>query len=160
MFTDMVGSTEMTQKLGDAMAVELVRAHDAIIRRSLDEYDGHEVKHLGDGIMASFDLVPNSVMSAMASQRVLVTYNKNSDTSIHVRIDIHAGEPVEEGGDLIGSAVQMAARICAAGQAGAILVSDEVKHACLDTDLQFEPIGSETLKGFSDPVELFLPVTR
>ena len=65
MFTDMVGSTEMTTRLGDRMAVELLKAHDAIIRRCLRQYGGSEVKHLGDGIMASFADVPASVASAM-----------------------------------------------------------------------------------------------
>ena len=55
MFTDMVGSTEITAQFGDAMSLELLRAHDAIIRRCLEHHCGSEVKHLGDGIMASFD---------------------------------------------------------------------------------------------------------
>jgi hypothetical protein len=54
MFTDIVQSTEMTARLGDVAATELVRAHDALVRRALARHDGREVKHLGDGIMASF----------------------------------------------------------------------------------------------------------
>src|SRR5262245_46357707 len=54
MFTDIVDSTMMTTRLGDRMAIELVRAHDALVRRRLNEFSGREVKHLGDGIMASF----------------------------------------------------------------------------------------------------------
>jgi class 3 adenylate cyclase len=157
MFTDMVGSTEMTTQLGDTMAVELLRAHDAIIRRCLEQYGGAEVKHLGDGIMASFDDVPASVASAIKIQEELASFNNNSETSIRVRIGIHAGEPVEEGDDLFGSAVQMAARICDVAQADAILVSREVKDACIGADLRFAPTGSETLKGFSEPVQLFSP---
>lgn len=157
MFTDMVGSTEMTTQLGDTMAVELLRAHDAIIRRCLEQHGGAEVKHLGDGIMASFDDVPASVASAIKIQEEFASYNKHSETPIHVRIGIHAGEPVQEGADLFGSAVQMAARICDIAPADAILVSRELKDACSDTDLVFEPTGSETLKGFSAPVELFSP---
>src|SRR5262249_25992019 len=65
MFTDMVGSTEMTAQLGDTMAVELLRAHDAIIRRCLEHHRGSEVKHLGDGIMASFVDVPASGAAAV-----------------------------------------------------------------------------------------------
>ncbi len=160
MFTDMVGSTEMTARLGDAMAVELVRAHDAIVRRSLERHGGCEVKHLGDGIMASLDPVPASVECAITIQQELASYNEKSEIPIHVRIGIHAGEPVEEDNDLFGSAVQMAARICDLAQAEGVLVSREVKDACIDTDLNFEPIGSETLKGFSEPVQLFLPVQR
>jgi class 3 adenylate cyclase len=157
MFTDMVGSTEMTARLGDTMAVELLRAHDAIIRRSLEQHGGSEVKHLGDGIMASFDDVPASVVCAITIQRDFASYNEKSKNPILVRIGIHAGEPVEESDDLFGSAVQMAARICDIAQASAIIVSREVKDACSNVDLWFEPKGSETLKGFSEPVELFSP---
>ena len=157
MFTDMIGSTEMTTQLGDTMAVELLRAHDAIIRRCLEQHGGAEVKHLGDGIMASFDDVPASVAGAIKIQEELASYNDNSENPIRVRIGIHAGDPIEEADDLFGSAVQMAARICDVAPADAILVSREVKDACADTDLRFAPTGSESLKGFSEPVQLFSP---
>jgi class 3 adenylate cyclase len=157
MFTDMVGSTEMTARLGDTMAVEVLRAHDSIIRRSLEQHGGAEVKHLGDGIMASFDDVPASVACAVEIQRELASYNERAANPVSVRIGIHAGEPVAEGDDLFGSAVQMAARICAVAQADAILVSREVTDACPDADPGFEPSGSETLKGFAEPVQLFSP---
>ena len=157
MFTDMVGSTEMTAQLGDAMSIELLRAHDAIIRRCLEHYRGSEVKHLGDGIMASFDDASASVACAIRIQGEFASYNKSSKTPIRVRIGIHVGEPVAEGHDLFGSAVQMAARICDIAQADAILVSREVRDACTGADLVFEPTTFETLKGFSKPVQLFSP---
>jgi len=137
------------------MAVELLKAHDAIIRRSLEQHSGFEVKHLGDGIMASFDDVPASVACAITIQEEFSTFNENSETRIRVRIGIHAGEPVEESGDLFGSAVQMAARICDVAQANAILVSHVVRDACTGVDLGFRSSGFETLKGFSEPVHLF-----
>jgi class 3 adenylate cyclase len=157
MFTDMVGSTEMTAQLGDAMSIELLRAHDAIIRRCLEHHRGSEVKHLGDGIMASFDDATASVACAIRIQKEFASYNQNSQTPIHVRIGIHVGEPVAEGHDLFGSAVQMAARICDIAQADAILVSREVRDACTGADLVFEPTSSKRLKGFSEPVPLFFP---
>jgi class 3 adenylate cyclase len=155
MFTDMVGSTEMTVELGDVRAVELVKAHDAVVRRSLEQHGGFEVKHLGDGIMASFDHLPSSVECALRIQREFASYNESSGRQIHVRIGIHAGEPVEDSNDLFGRAVQMAARICGAAQADAILVSREVRDACAGVDLTFASVGSRSLKGFSEPVELF-----
>ena len=157
MFTDMVGSTEMTVELGDVRAVELVKAHDAVVRRSLEQHGGFEVKHLGDGIMASFDHLPSSVKCALKIQQEFAFYNEGSGRPIHVRIGIHAGEPVEDSNDLFGRAVQMAARICDVAQADAILVSREVRDACADVDLAFAPEGPRTLKGFSEPVELFSP---
>ena len=157
MFTDMVGSTEMTVELGDAGAVELVKAHDAVVRRSLEQHAGSEVKHLGDGIMASFDHVPAAVECALKIQEEFESYNRSSGRPIHVRIGIHAGEPVEDSNDLFGRAVQMAARICGVAQADAILVSVDVRDACAGADLKFAPIGLQALKGFSEPVQLFSP---
>ena len=159
MFTDMVDSTGMTAKLGDTMAVELLRAHDAIIRRSLEQHCGAEVKHLGDGIMASFGDVPASVACAIGIQQAFTTFNKASDPPIHVRIGIHAGEPVEESDDLFGAAVQMAARICGIAPADAVLVSQAVKDACEDSGPTFASSGSARVKGFAEPIQLFTPVT-
>ena len=157
MFTDMVGSTEMTARLGDAMSLELLRAHDAIIRRCLERHRGSEVKHLGDGIMASFDDALASVACAVWIQEQFVNYNEKSENPIHVRIGIHAGEPVAESDDLFGSAVQLAARICDIAQADDILVSGAVRDACAGSDMAFESMGSRTLKGFSDPIPLYSP---
>src|SRR5262249_21284623 len=67
MFTDIVGSTEMTARLGDAAALELVRVHDALVRRGIATHRGREVKHTGDGIVAAFDDVANAVRAAAIS---------------------------------------------------------------------------------------------
>lgn len=157
MFTDMVGSTEMTAHLGDTLAIELVRAHDSIIRRCLEQHGGSEVKHLGDGIMASFDDAPASVRCAIAIQQQFAVYNGKSENPIRVRIGLHAGEPVAESNDLFGSAVQIAARICNAAPADRILVSADIQKACKDADLEFISRGAETLKGLSDPIQVYSP---
>ena len=88
MFTDIVGSTEMTARLGDSAALELVRAHDALVRRGLDAHGGREVKHTGDGIMASFDEVPNAVRAAADIQRHFAAYNADASESLQ-RPDRH-----------------------------------------------------------------------
>lgn len=157
MFTDIVGSTETTARLGDKMAVELLKAHDGIVRRCLAQHGGTEVKHLGDGVMASFQDLVESVSSAVAIRDELETYNAKSENPIHVRIGIHAGEPIEESNDLFGSAVQLAARICQSADADTIVVSGDIKNACANADMKFAPIGSKSLKGFSSPVQLFSP---
>ena len=139
----------MTVQLGDTMAVELLRAHDAIIWRCLDHHRGSEVKHLGDGIMASFVDAPASVACAIEIQEELASYNEISVTPICVRIGVHAGEPVEEGDDLFGSVVQMAARICDVAQADAILVSREVRDACAGVDLRLCASGLRNAEGIN-----------
>jgi class 3 adenylate cyclase len=154
MFTDVVGSTEMTARLGDARAVELVRAHDALVRRGLAQHRGREVKHTGDGIMASFASIQAAIDCAAALQRSFADYNAQSDEPIHVRIGIHAGEPVEDSHDLFGSSVQLAARIRDSAGADEIMVSEVVRGAC-DETAGFKDLGRKFLKGFAQPVQTY-----
>src|SRR6218665_2634149 len=113
LFTDIVGSTEMTARLGDRMAAELVRAHHALVRVCLRQKAGREVKHTGDGIMAVFSMTPSAVDCAVEIQREFFRYNKDNGEPIHIRIGLDCGEPVEDGNDFFGSTVQLAARLCA-----------------------------------------------
>lgn len=153
MFTDIVESTEMTARLGDAAATELVRVHDSLVRRALARCDGREVKHLGDGIMASFDLTPMAVECACAIQHAFSRYNRASPEPIHIRIGLDCGEPIEDSRDLFGSTVQRASRICNAAAADEILVSRAVRDECREG--WFTDGGDRSLKGFRDPVEVF-----
>jgi class 3 adenylate cyclase len=154
MFTDIVESTAMTARLGDARAVEMVRTHDALVRRALRDTWGREVKHTGDGIMAAFDNTAAAVECARAIQRAFEAFNRASSETLRVRIGLHAGEPVEDSDDLFGSTVQMAARLCQTASPDAILVSAAV-HDRLPDDVAASDLGSHTLKGFSEPVALY-----
>lgn len=154
MFTDIVDSTGMTARLGDARAVEMVRAHDSLVRRALGDEGGREVKHTGDGIMASFETAVAAVRCGCAIQRGLEAFNMASHEPLQVRIGIHAGEPVEDSNDLFGATVQMAARICEATGAGAVAVSESVYSAVREA-FALEPLGARPLKGFAEPVPIY-----
>lgn len=154
MFTDLVDSTAMTARLGDARAVEMVRAHDAMVRRALKDAGGREVKHTGDGIMASFDAVPASAACARSIQRAFEAFNLASREKLRVRIGLHAGEPIEDSNDLFGATIQMAARICQAAKPDAILVSALVKDLLADR-FDVTDLGRQALKGFSEPAQLY-----
>jgi class 3 adenylate cyclase len=154
MFTDIVDSTGMTERLGDARSVEMVRAHDAMVRRALLDAGGREVKHTGDGIMASFDDAAEAVRCARAIQSAFAAFNLASEEKLQVRIGLHAGEPIEDSNDLFGATVQMAARICAAAAAETIVVSDRVR-ALTAGDNAFRDLGPHPLKGFAAPVALY-----
>jgi class 3 adenylate cyclase len=155
LFTDICGSTEMTQRLGDDGAVALVREHDAIVRDALTTHDGREVKHTGDGIMASFTSVSSSVESAIVMQRALAERGDRADTDLQVRIGISAGEPVSDHDDLFGAAVQLAARLCASAEPRGITVSVAVRELCVGKRFRFEPRGPIMLKGFSEPAHVY-----
>ena len=107
MFTDIVGSTAMTQDLGDDAAMLLVNAHDEIVRAALKEARGREVKHTGDGIMASFVSAVAAVRCAIRIQQGTRDHAAaNPTVPLQVRIGLAAGEPVEQNQDLFGSTVQ------------------------------------------------------
>ena len=151
MFTDIVGSTEMTARLGDKLATEIVRAHDSIVRRCLAACGGREVKHTGDGIMASLPDAARAVDCAIRIQRAFQHHNTSNPEPIHVRIGMDSGEPVEDSNDLFGSTVQLAARLCADAAADQILVSEAIGREHGDAAL-FKAAEQRQLKGFSAPV--------
>ena len=153
--TDIVGSTEMTARLGDTAALELVCVHDALVRRGLALHAGREVKHTGDGIMAAFDEVPNAVLAAADIQQRFDSYNNEASESLRVRIGIHAGEPVAEHNDLFGATVQMAFRLCSEAEAGGILVSGLVRELSGQDASRFVALGERRLKGFSAGTPVF-----
>ena len=155
MFTDIVGSTEMTTRLGDAAALNLVRVHDALVRRGLAANRGREIKHTGDGIMAVFDDVPRALRAAADIQWHFWLYNLDAAESLSVRIGIHAGEPLEHHNDLFGATVHLACRLCAEAEVDGIVVSGLVRELCTLDKALFLGLGERRLKGFADPVPVF-----
>ncbi|MEX1253101.1 MAG: adenylate/guanylate cyclase domain-containing protein [Dehalococcoidia bacterium] len=157
LFTDIAESTTFTQRLGDAQAQEVVRAHDTIVREAVRAHGGFEVKHTGDGIMASFPTASGALECAIDIQRALASRAEGGDSAepLRVRIGVNAGEPVAEGDDLFGTAVQLARRICDAGDGGEILVSDVVRQLAAGKGFLFADRGVMALKGFEDPVRVY-----
>lgn len=154
-FTDIEGSTSITQDLGDDGAMRLLREHDRIVRGQLDENGGQEVKHTGDGIMASFTSVSRAVEWASAAQREFAERDSGDLPPLRVRIGMSAGEPVAEGDDLFGATVQLAARLCDKAEAGCILVTSSVRDLALGKAYRFEARDPVPLKGFAEPVRPF-----
>jgi class 3 adenylate cyclase len=160
LFTDIVGSTDMTQRLGDAAAMEILHVHDRVVREALSRTEGLEVKHTGDGIMASFASAARAIESAIAIQRALSEHNASAEVAVDVKVGVSAGEPVTEHDDLFGAAVQLAARACDRAGAGTILVSTAVRELCRGKTFSFEVRGPYQLKGFDEEVPLFEVVLR
>lgn len=155
LFTDIEGSTTITQRLGDDAAMVLLRIHNSVVRSALAAHAGREVKHTGDGFMASFASASRAVSCAVAIQCAFEEHNRSQPpTPIRVRIGISAGEPVTEGQDLFGAAVQLARRICDAAEPTQVLVSNVVRELCIGKTHEFIDRGGARLKGFDDPVQL------
>lgn len=156
LFTDLEGSTNLLESVGEASYMVLLTEHDLIIRRALVTTRGREVKHTGDGIMASFDTVPNALECALAIQDGFAERVPNgASPPLRVRIGIAAGEPVDHNDDLFGATVTLASRICAAADAGHILASNIVYELGRVEGFRFDSGHERTLKGFSSPLRLF-----
>ena len=125
LFTDLVGHTEMMQRLGDDKGRDVLREHERITRDLLKQYAGAEVKTMGDGFMASFGSVTKAMDCAIALQRAFAAHEGEP---LDVRVGLNAGEPIEEDGDLFGSTVIMASRIAAKAGAGEILIPEPLRH--------------------------------
>lgn len=154
LFTDIVESTSMTQRVGDDAAFALLEIHDGIVRAALAANSGREIKHTGDGIMAVFLSAASAIRCAMSVQQKLAQHDDNPDRRVRVRIGMAAGEPIEHHNDLFGSTVQLAARLCAHAEPDQVLVSNAVAELCIGKALPFRDLGSVALKGFSDPVHV------
>jgi len=156
LFTDMEGSTTLTQRIGDDKAQEILRNHNAIIRNAVNIQGGKEIKHTGDGVMVSFPSASLAILCAILVQMGIDQYNQaNPDNPIHVRIGLNTGEAIAEEQDLFGTAVQLGARICAHAEPGQILASDVVRQLVAGKDFQFVDCGETTLHGFKEPVRLY-----
>jgi class 3 adenylate cyclase len=156
MFTDLKDSTLMTTLYGDAKALHLLHVHNALTRNSLNAHRGREVKHTGDGIMASFDAASDAVGCAIAIQKAFAAYNQeHPETPLYLRIGLSAGEPIEEHGDLFGKTVQLAARLCAHAEPGRILVDQVVLDQWQGKELTLSDLGEVTPKGFDHAVRVY-----
>ncbi|MBL4614767.1 MAG: hypothetical protein JKY27_07835 [Magnetovibrio sp.] len=155
MFTDIVGSTAMTHEKGNLAAQEVVRAHNRVVRDALAKTGGQEIKHTGDGIMASFQKVTDSLLSTQQMQMMIELHNQQlPDIPLKVKIGINAGRVVVEEQDLYGVTVQMAARIVDKAKADQIYVSDTVYGMAKGGNWRFVKRGPYYLKGIDGPVYL------
>lgn len=156
MFTDLKDSTAMASRLGDTRALHFIRIHNALTRNALRDFRGREVKHTGDGLMASFMRTSDAIGCAIAIQQAFAAYNEaNPEMPMYLRIGLSAGEPVEEGNDLFGTTVNLAARTCAHAQPGQILVTRVGHDQFQGESSLFSDVGEVTPKGFDQPVHMY-----
>jgi class 3 adenylate cyclase len=156
LFTDIQGSTELTQRLGDIGAMRVVRKHNDVVREALKTSGGREIKHTGDGIMASFPSVANAVECSITIQRRIADYiRERPKEGLRVKVGLAAGEPITEGDDLFGATVQLAARLCDHAAADGILVSSAVRDLSLGKTFTFRERGPLSLRGFDEPVRAY-----
>jgi len=154
LFTDLVGSTELLDVLGDDDAERLRRTHFAILRDVALSHAGREVKSLGDGLMVAFASSVDAAGCAVGIQQAVERHNgREPGARLAVRIGLHAGEPIRDEDDYYGTAVVVARRLCDSAEGGQILTSDVVRALVgARGGFPFAPVGELALKGFSAPV--------
>jgi class 3 adenylate cyclase len=158
LFADLRGSTAFIEKAGNAAGAELVRRFRQLIRDEVDEHSGAEVKSEGDSVYVVFPSASTAVMCGLALlENAARATAEHPELPIHMGVGIHAGEAVEvaEGG-YIGSAVNLAARVCAVAEADQVLVTGTVRGiAQASAPIKFVSKGRRRLKGIDEPVDLY-----
>jgi class 3 adenylate cyclase/tetratricopeptide (TPR) repeat protein len=153
LFTDIVGSTELSMSLSVEENDRLLRTHFALLRQWVARSGGTEVKSLGDGLMAAFPTASGALACAVAMQQSVERDNRMEGRSVGLRVGISAGEATLERGDYYGDSVIEAARLCTQADGGQILVADVVRAtAGRRTPYDFISLGNLRLKGLRDPV--------
>jgi class 3 adenylate cyclase/pimeloyl-ACP methyl ester carboxylesterase len=148
-FTDLVASTELLARLGDAEGREAFRWVERTTANVASTHDGDVVKYTGDGSLVAFSSTSEALAFALSLMEAMM------QSPLELRIGMAAGEPIREDGDLHGAVVHQASRVADHAGAGEILVADTVRQLALGKGFSFEPAGEHTLKGFDEPVRLW-----
>jgi class 3 adenylate cyclase len=149
LFTDIVGSTEVAGRLGDARWQALLEDHNRLVRRELDRHGGREIRIVGDGFLATFEAPARAVRCALAIRDAV------RELGLDVRAGIHVGEVEVLPNDIAGLGVHIGARVSAQAGAGEVLVSSTVKDLVTGSGIEFDDRGSHALKGVPGEWRLF-----
>jgi class 3 adenylate cyclase len=152
-FTDLVGSTAQRTRLGDDVGDALRREHDDIVTRTVSSHGGDVVKGTGDGMLAAFLGAAEALACAVAIQQAIDLRNREADEPLELRVGISLGDARYESGDLHGTPIVEAARLCDRAEPGQILCADVVRTvAGSRAAQQFESVGALELKGLAAPL--------
>jgi predicted ATPase/class 3 adenylate cyclase len=157
LFTDVEGSTRLLQRFGD-QSVRMLEEHKSILRATIEEFGGREVDTAGDGFFIVFDVARDGVMAAVEAQRRLFAHEWSTGEPVRVRMGLHTGEPIITGRQYLGLDVHRAARICAAGHGGQILISASTCQLVmneLSAEVGLRDLGEHRLKDIQHPEKLF-----
>jgi len=150
MFTDIVGSTNLVEVLGDEAWDSLLRWHDVALREVVAAHAGEVISTTGDGFFVTFDSPDEAVAAAIGIQRRLAEQRSNQGFAPQVRIGLHASDATQVGGDFRGKGVHEAARIGALGGGGEIVAS----VGTVGESHRTSNPRSATLKGLSEPIDV------
>jgi len=153
-FTDIEGSTEMAERMGDRQWMDLLRWHDRVLHQTAQHYAGFVVKSQGDGFMLAFSSASRALDFAGAAQEAMLAGYDGQ--AVRIRVGINTGDAIRERDDFYGRAVILAARVASQAAGGEVFVSDLVAGLVAGVDrFQFGEPRSVELKGLSGTHTLF-----
>lgn len=157
LFTDIAGSTRLLEQLGDAYAT-LLSDHNRLVSEAIAKHGGSHVDAAGDGLFMSFPTARAALLACIDAQRAIGSHQWPEGADVRVRMGLHTGEPMSAAAGYVGIDVHRAARICAAGHGGQVLVS-EAAHALIGDALPdgvgFRDLGEHRLKDLAAPMRLY-----
>jgi class 3 adenylate cyclase/DNA-binding CsgD family transcriptional regulator len=158
LFTDIEGSTQLLKRLRDRYGAVLSQ-HQQLLRDAFAAHGGQEVDTQGDAFFVTFARARDAVLAAVAAQRALAAHEWPDGEELRVRIGVHTGEAALAENRYVGLSVHRAARICALGRGGQILVSQTTRHVLEDDEepmpgIELRDFGEHRLKDLARPVRL------
>ncbi len=155
-FTDLVDSTRLAQS-NEPRALELIQAQEDLARPLIGAHQGRRVKSTGDGLLLEFPSALEAVEMAVALQRSVRARNATTGaTPLELRIGVHLGDVHRRGRDILGDAVNIAARVEAEADPGGIALSEAVVEQVRNkVAYPLESLGARTLKGVREPMRLY-----
>ena len=158
LFTDIEGSTRLLKQLRERYA-EVLAEHHRLLRAAFSAHDGHEIDTQGDAFFVAFGRARDAVLAAVEGQLALLSHSWPDGAEIRVRMGIHTGQAAATDGRYTGLAVHRAARICAAGHGGQVLVSQATQTLIEDEEedlnISLRDLGVRQLKDLDRPVRLY-----
>jgi predicted ATPase/class 3 adenylate cyclase len=157
LFSDVEGSTRLLTRLRRRYA-EVLGEHQRLLRAAFAEYDGREVHTEGDGFFVAFARASDAIAAAVSAQRALASQPWPEGLQVRVRMGVHTGEAEIRREDYVGLDVHRAARICAAGHGGQVLISAATRELVADElpgDVALRDLGEHRLKDLDRPERLF-----
>jgi class 3 adenylate cyclase len=157
LFTDIEGSTDAMERLGEGRWIHVLRDHSSIVRQLVGGYEGMVVKSQGDGFMCSFVSAHSALRCAIEMQRTFAGHSvPELGQPLRVRIGLHAGFVIADADDFFGRNVVLAARIADHAKGGEVLVSSILKqYTETDPSFRFEDRGEFTFKGLLGEHEVY-----
>src|SRR5215510_6049383 len=157
LFTDIEGSTSLIYRLGDHYAAVL-EAQRRLVRTAVEQYHGGEVDTQGDSFFIVFSRAADAAAAAIEIQRALAVHASLSEAGARLRMGLHTGEPRSTSAGYVGLDVHRAARLCAAGHGGQVLLSDATRvlvESTLPPSVSLRDLGEYHLKDIQRPERIF-----